>query len=204
MLIYGITGGIGSGKSTVSALLEQQGFRVFNADAVGRELLGKKSGLTEEVLRRFPGVGLADGGIDRRLLAERVFADAQALRTLESLMHPVIWSELTAHIEALDPRPPLCFLEAALLADYDVPVRLAGLLLVTAPLSVRLRRVCERDGISREQALARVKSQSSDEEKMRRATYVIDNGGSAADTKQQLKKIIRLIVQKARQQESGN
>ncbi len=194
MLIYGITGGIGSGKSTVAALLEHQGFLVFNADAIGRELLGEKSALTAEVLRRFPTVALADGTVDRSLLGDLVFADAQARQSLEGLMHPAIWRELVARIEALESRPPVCFLEAALLADCEVPVRLTGLVLVTAPLSVRIRRVRKRDGINREQVLARVRAQSSDEHKMLQATYVIDNGGSAAETKHQLKEIIRLIA----------
>ncbi len=193
MLIYGITGGIGSGKSTVAALLEHQGFLVFNADAIGRELLGEKSALTKEVLRRFPTVALPDGTVDRSLLGDLVFADAQARQSLEGLMHPAIWRELLARIEALKPRPPVCFLEAALLADCEVPVRLTGLVLVTAPLSVRIRRVRKRDGINREQVLARVRAQSSDEHKLQQATYVIDNGGSSAQTKHQVKEIIRLI-----------
>jgi dephospho-CoA kinase len=194
MLIYGITGGIGSGKSTVATLLQQQDFLVFNLDVIGRELLGKKSALTEKVLGRFPAVALPDGSIDRRQLGELVFADSQALRKLEGLMHPAIWRELLARIEALESKPAVCFLEAALLADHDVPVRLVGLLVVTAPLSVRIRRVCKRDGITREQALARVRAQSSDEHKMLHATHVIDNGRSQADTKRQVEEILRLIA----------
>jgi dephospho-CoA kinase len=194
MLIYGITGGIGSGKSTVAGLIEQQGFLVFNADAIGRELLGKRSALTKKVLRNFPTVALKDGAIDRRKLGELVFADSRARETLEGLTHPAIWREFLTRIEALESPPVVCFLEAALLADCEVPVPLAGLLLVTAPLPVRIRRVRKRDGISREQALARVRAQSSDEQKMLKATHVIDNGRSPADTKHQVEEVLRLIA----------
>jgi dephospho-CoA kinase len=194
MLIYGITGGIGSGKSTVAGLLKQSGFVVFDADAIGRELLEKGATLTQEVLKHFPTAGLPDGSVDRRRLGELVFADAKARQALEGLMHPPIWKELFARIAALQPQPWLCFLEAALLADCEVPVKLAGLLLVTAPLSIRISRVCRRDGVSQEQALARIWAQSSDEYKTRKATHIVDNEGSLDNTKQQVQDIIRLIA----------
>ena len=186
MLIYGITGGIGSGKSTVSGLLKERGFLVFDADTIGRELMQPGSPLTAKIIERFPSAVVSDGVLDRRRLGELVFADSQARETLEGLVHPAVWRELFARIVAVRPQPKLCFLEAALLVDCELPFQLAGLLLVTAPEAMRIQRVCKRDGISHEQALMRVRAQSSDEHKMLRATHIIDNGSERAETIRQV------------------
>lgn len=197
MLIYGITGGIGSGKSTVAALIKERGFSVFDADAIGRELLAKNSALIREVHRYFPASILPNGEVDRRLLADLVFSDPTALRNLEALVHPAVWREVDERLKALQPQPALCFLEAALLADIDVPLPLVGLLLVTAPESVRIRRVRERDRVSQEQARSRMRAQSNDEHKKRKATYIIDNGGSLIETERKVEEFLQTIVRES-------
>jgi dephospho-CoA kinase len=186
-IIIGITGNIGSGKSTVAALLREMGYPVLDADLLAeraREL--KKAELKALFPEAFRGEEL-----DRRRLAQLVFQDPQRLKALEDLIHPEVRRLLEAELARLE--APLVFVEIPLLFEKGWEERLQGTLLVAAPLEERLKRVMARSGLSREEVLARERAQMPEEEKRRRATWVLENRGSLEELKAQVQALLQEI-----------
>ncbi|GAB5602485.1 dephospho-CoA kinase [Thermus sp. FJN-A] len=171
-IIIGLTGNIGSGKSTVSALLRGMGYPVLDADALAERAREAKK---PELKRLFPEAFRGEE-LDRRALAALVFADPERLRALEALIHPEVERLLREELARLE--APLVFLEIPLLLEKGWEKRLHGVVLVVAPLEERVKRVMARSGLSREEVLARERAQMPEEEKLRRATWVVANTGS--------------------------
>lgn len=175
----GLTGGIGAGKSSVARLLVGHGAALIDADAVARAVLAPDTEGLRAVVRAFGGEVLAaDGSLDRDVLAARVFADASARRTLEGITHPRIGAETARLLAALPPDAlvvhdvPL-LVELHLMAEYDLVV------VVQAPLPVRLQRLAER-GLPAEQARERIAAQASDDDRRLVADVLIDNSDDEA------------------------
>ncbi|MCK9895387.1 dephospho-CoA kinase [Frankia sp. AgB32] len=176
----GLTGGIGSGKSAVSARLAARGAAVIDADRIAREVVAAGTLGLAAVLAEFgPDVAAPDGSLDRPALGRVVFADPAARGRLEAIVHPLIRSETQRRIAGLAPGGiavhdiPL-LVETGATGTYDL------VLVVEAPCELRLSRLAER-GLPREEALARMASQASDEQRRAAADLVIDNGGSLDD-----------------------
>ncbi len=183
-IIIGITGNIGSGKSTVAALLRARGYPVLDLDA----LAGRARDNQEEALKRLFPEAVVAGRLDRRALGRLVFSDPEKLRALEAVVHPEIGRLLAEELSRLE--APLVFLEIPLLFEKGWEERLHGTLLVTAPLEERVRRVMERSGLSREEVLARERAQMPEEEKRQRATWVLENAGSLEDLQSALERVL--------------
>lgn len=184
MITLGITGGIGSGKSTVARRLgKKNGARVVFADELARELMEKDSDLREELSRLFgPGIYDENDSLDRTGLAARVFEDREALEQLNRAVHPVVRGETLRRIEeARDEDVQLFVYEAALLFEAGWNHPFDKTILVEAPREARIRRVMERDGASREDVLARMNTQIDPAEARRRADIVLDNSDSEED-----------------------
>lgn len=171
-IIIGITGNIGSGKSTVAALLRSWGYPVLDLDALAARARENKE---EELKRLFPEA-VVGGRLDRRALARLVFSDPERLKALRAVVHPEVRRLLMEELSRLE--APLVFLEIPLLFEKGWEGRLHGTLLVAAPLEERVRRVMARSGLSREEVLARERAQMPEEEKRKRATWVLENTGS--------------------------
>jgi len=200
MLTYGLTGGIGSGKSTVAEMFREKGIPTFDADELGHELLAAGGPLAASILTRHPDCKTSSSLIDRRKLALKVFSSPDERRWLEDLLHPAIWKAFTVQRELLPrPRPPACLLEGALLVEsrsHDFRMAgLAGLLVVTAPVAIRLRRLQVRDKTSREHLENRLAAQLPEHDKILAANYLVDNSKEADDTLRQVQKIYSLIIQ---------
>jgi dephospho-CoA kinase len=183
-IIIGLTGNIGSGKSTVAAFLREMGYPVLDADllsARAREL--KKA----ELKALFPEAFLGEE-LDRRRLAQLVFSDPQKLRALEELIHPEVRRLLEEELSRLE--APLVFVEIPLLFEKGWEGRLQGTILVAAPLEERLKRAMARSGLSREEVLARERAQMPEEGKRRRATWVLENRGSLEDLRAQVQALL--------------
>ena len=183
-IIIGLTGNIGSGKSTVAAFLRDMGYPVLDADLLAeraREL--KKT----ELKALFPEAFLGEE-LDRRRLAQLVFSDPQKLRALEELIHPEVRRLLEEELSRLE--APLVFVEIPLLFEKGWEGRLQGTILVAAPLEERLKRAMARSGLSREEVLARERAQMPEEEKRRRATWVLENRGSLEDLRAQVQALL--------------
>ncbi len=171
-LLIGLTGSIGSGKSTVARYLRELGVTVLDADEYARE---GALVLQKEICHQFPEVCL-EGVIDRKKLSEHVFSDAAARARLEGILHPYVRSRLEAEVEHLTKSGvDLIVLEIPLLFESGWDKRLDGVLVVAASLENRLKRLAERSRLSEASATARDRAQMPQEEKIKRATWVIWN-----------------------------
>ena len=184
MLIVGLTGGIGAGKSTVARLLAERGADVIDVDALGRQVLEPGGRAQAGVAAAFgPGVLAADGSIDRAALAKVVFADAAALARLTAISHPAINEELVARLRALPPGA-IAVLDMAVLAEselgrVDDPYRYTFVVIVEAPRELREERAVAR-GSDRDDVRRRMAQQATDEQRRALADVVITNDGTPA------------------------
>lgn len=173
-----ITGGIGSGKSTVAHIIEELGYPVFSADAVARGIYDDPF-VRKELCTRFPSCMNA-GNLDRAALAEIVFTDATALQTLDAITHPVIMRHLWDLMEAVQSDSMLVFAEVPLLLEGGYENTFDGVIVVRRPLEQRIQAVSRRDGLTREQVLARIKNQFDYKKNSLLGHTVIDNDGNMA------------------------
>lgn len=174
MLKIGITGGIGSGKSTVCKVFEQLGIPVFYADSAAKEVMVNDNQLVESIVNIF-GIDayLADGNLNRSHLANIVFNDESQLAKLNALVHPAVFRAFSKWLSVQNSHYVLK--EAALLFESGSYKQCDKTILVSSPLDLRISRVMLRDGSSREQVQARIDKQFSDVEKMKLADYFIVN-----------------------------
>lgn len=180
MIVIGLTGGIGSGKSTVAAMFKELGATVIDADQVAHELVEPDQPLFEAVAAAFGReiVGTS-GRLDRQRLGAIVFADAVARRRLEALLHPAIIVECERRIrQAAGSGGAVCLVDAALLIESGWHTRCDAVILVEASEAVRIERLVRFRGLSRDDAMRRIRAQMPPQEKRRYAHYVIENEGS--------------------------
>ncbi|MDL2344678.1 dephospho-CoA kinase [Deinococcus sp. MIMF12] len=175
----GLTGSIGAGKSTVAALLRQRGLTVLDADEVAREVT-RDPAVLAEIGAEFPGV-VQGGELDRAELAARVFGDPAQLAVLNAVTHPRVRARMLAlEREAAQRGEHWTVQDVPLLFEGGLEKQMDAVLVVDAPLETRISRVTARSGLSRGEVLARDARQMPAEEKRRRATVVLDNGGDPA------------------------
>ncbi len=190
MRVVGLTGGIASGKSTVSAMFRELGAEVIDADQVARDVVEPGTPGLEEVARRFPGVVDATGRLDRVALGRRVFADPAERRALEAILHPRIREEVARRTEALARAGVTVVLyDAALLIENGLHRGMDGVVLVSAPEEAQRARLAARDGLDAAAITARLAAQLPLADKRAHATWVVDNGGSLDETRAQVRRI---------------
>ena len=204
--VVGLTGGIGSGKSSVASLLRALGALLIDADAIVHELQGPGSPLLGEMVREFgPGILDANGALARETLGQIVFADAEKRARLGAIVHPRVGVEMARRLEAARARHvPLVVLDVPLLLEGRAAGRTGAsglpyeaVIVVWAPESVQLERQMRRDGRNRDEALRRIRAQMPLDEKRRLADHVIDNSGSFEDTERQVRALYRQLVAEA-------
>ncbi|HIQ63142.1 MAG: dephospho-CoA kinase [Christensenellales bacterium] len=178
MWVIGLTGGIASGKSTAARMLSELGAAVVDADEIARALTGPGGAAADAVMKRF-------GTLDRRALAARIFADEQERRALNAMVHPLVRRAMQEAVAALD--APAAVLDVPLLFEAGMDDLCDEIWVVHVPTDVQLARVMERDGLAREAALARIRSQMPTEEKLRRADCAIDTSGPLEQTQARLR-----------------
>jgi dephospho-CoA kinase len=194
MRIIGLTGGIATGKSTVSAILRELGAAVIDADELARQVVEPASTVLSEIDRRFPGVVGDDGRLDRTRLAERIFSNPEDRAALDALLHPRIQKLFVEKTAALAQQgEQLVIYDAALLIENSLHEKMDGVILVTAPRETQITRLRERNGLTRAQAEARLSSQMPLEEKLRFARWSIDNSADLATTRAQVDQVWRSI-----------
>ena len=194
MRVLGLTGNIGSGKSTVARLLAARGVPVVDADQIAREVVQPGRPAHREIAERFPGVIGPDGALDRKALAALVFNDSREREALNQITHPRIAEEVSARLGALaSAGRPLAVYEAALIVENGLHRGLDGLIVVTAPEEAQIARLKARDGMSEAEARARIAAQLPAADKLRHATYVIDNQGSEADLAAQVDRLLEKL-----------
>ena len=183
MFVIGLTGGIGSGKSTVSDMLRAKGAAILSADQIGHEVYRPGTPVWEQVVAAFGRqVVAADGQIDRRKLGQIVFGDPQARQRLNAITHPPMRQMMADRLEELRQQGArVVVLEAALLIEAGWADLTDEVWVTVVSPQVAAQRSMERSGLSREQAEARIASQLSDEERVQRAQAVIDTDCSLAE-----------------------
>lgn len=194
----GLTGGIGSGKSTVARMFAEQGVPVVDADQIARDVVAPGTDGLAEIRAAFGDSILApDGSLDRKALGERVFADADARKQLEAILHPrIARASMARFAELASEGHPYAIYEAALLVENGSHRMMSALIVVTASEATQLARVQARDGLSEAEARARMAAQLPLEEKVRVADYVIENDGDVEDTRARAREVHRALIER--------
>lgn len=197
MALYGLTGGIGAGKSTVCRLLEELGVTVVGADDVGRQVVAPGSkGLAAIVAAFGPGVLDESGTLNRRALGNLVFGDAAKRRQLEDIMHPLVKEHSQAiFTELTRAGVPIVVYESALLFETNRHQEMQGVIVVTASEAARVARVQQRDGSTEAAVRARIQAQMDEAAKRQRADYVLDNNGDLDDLRRQVQALVARLHQ---------
>ncbi len=199
MNVYGLTGGIASGKSTVARILRARGIPVIDADEVAREVLEPGTPGLAAVLEAFgPTLVRPDGALDRDALARIIFSDPEARQRLNQIVHPRVQAAMAERVLQLASEgAPLAIMDIPLLYEARDPASFAGIIVVYVTPETQLARLMHRNGYTHEEAGARIRSQMPLAEKARRATYVIDNEGTGAETEAQIDLLLERLTMEA-------
>jgi len=196
----GLTGGIGSGKTTAARRFAELGALVYHADEISRRSIEPGAACYRRVVDAFgEGILKTDGAIDRKQLAQIVFSDETKRETLNAIIHPYVIEQLFSLAERDLANQPgaIAVFEVPLLFESGLHERMDANILVACDAESRIRRVAERDGISREQVLSRMRAQMPEEEKRLRADYILDNN----DSKEALLRQVDLLYETLKAEE---
>ncbi len=192
MLKVGLTGGIGSGKSSVSALFSDWGAYIFDADSVAKEILNHNETAQGEIIAEF-GTDILDGNnsIDKQKLARVAFQDENHQLRLNTIIHPYVFSEIDSKFDIIlaNKEHEIFVVDAALIYESGADTHMDYVIVVTSHLRLRTQRVMERGGLTREEFLDRVDLQWPDEDKVHMADFVIHNNGTETDLLEESKKV---------------
>jgi dephospho-CoA kinase len=196
MLKVGLTGGLASGKSFVGNAFASLGCRLIKADEIGREVMQPGGEAFEPVVREFgPGILAPDGSIDRRRLASLVFDFPDRLAALNRLVHPPVIRRQDQQLNEIAARDPgaIVVVEAAVMIEAGTYRRLDKMVVAVCTEEQQVDRAMRRSGLTREEALARIRRQMPLEEKRRYADYVIDTSGTEEETLRQVQEVYNLL-----------
>ena len=189
MLLVGLTGGIASGKSTVSAMLAERGAEVIDADHIARQVVMPGTPAWCKIRDHFgPGVLHPDGQLDRQALADIVFADKSKLALLNEITHPAIFARIADRLEAHHGQDVVVVLDAALLIEAGLAEGVDVVVVVHSPREIQVERLAAK-GVGATDARNRIAAQLEPEKRLARADIVIDNGGSLEDLGRQVDKL---------------
>jgi len=191
MIKIALTGSIGMGKSTVAKMFEAAGLPVFDADSVVRQLQGPGGALVDRIGQLFPGT-VRCGTLDRDCLAQIVLEDPAKLAALENIVHPAVQDWRRAFTDKHAGAPVLMF-EIPLLFETGGEAEFDKVIVVSAPMEVQRERVLQRRGMTPAKFQSILKRQTPDEEKRRRADFVIDTGGDLSTTQAQVRDILACL-----------
>ena len=197
MLKVGLTGGIGSGKSSVSSLFEEWGAFIFDADAVAKDILNNDSTAQSEIIAEFgTDVLNKDGKIEKNKLSRIAFQDEDHQLRLNTTIHPYVFRKIDSSFDKIlqKGKHDMFCVDAALIYESGADAHMDYVIVVTSHLRLRTERVMERGGLTREEFLRRLELQWPDEDKTHMADYVIHNNGTREDLMGESKKVFDLLV----------
>lgn len=176
-MVIGITGGIGSGKSTVCLIFDLFGIPVYNSDVRAKELMNTNPNLIQSIQANFGPEVYVDGNVNSTVLARKVFSDPAALKQLNALVHPVVSRDFDEWKDQFEKTHIVK--EAAILIESGAYKQCDRVIVVEAPENLRIKRVMVRDGVPNEEVKARIRNQMSEAERRVHSDYIIDNSGDA-------------------------
>jgi len=189
VILVGLTGGIGSGKSTISSLLEGKGAVIIDADAIVREVQLPGSAVLAELAEKFGSEVLAaDGSLDRQAVANIVFTDPDALKALNAIVHPAVGKEMNRRMIEQRTTDHVVVLDIPLLTE-NPREGLQGKIVVDVPVEVQVERLVKYRGFDEADARARISRQATREQRLATADFVVDNSGDLADLQPQIDKL---------------
>ena len=174
-MVVGITGGIGSGKSTLSKRFREAGFAVYDTDSAARRLQNENAAIREQISALFGSVAYTDNVLNRKYIAGIVFKQPELLQKLNAIVHPAVRADFKMWAEQHKSEKVL-FLECAILFQGEFHKLVDKIILVTAPQAIRIQRVVKRDGFSESQVLERINNQLTDAEMAAKSDLIIDTG----------------------------
>lgn len=191
MKLYGLTGGIATGKSTVSRMFLEAGVPLIDADVLAREAVAPGSPALAQIAARFPGVVSEAGVLDRKALGERIFSDPAERAALNAITHPRVRELSLERSRAIAATgAPFALYDVPLLIESRLHEGMDGVILVYCPPEVQRARLMARDALTQAQADARLASQLPIDEKRRFARWIIDNGGTLEATRAQVEQVL--------------
>ncbi|MCP3142474.1 dephospho-CoA kinase [Pyxidicoccus xibeiensis] len=195
MHVFGLTGGIASGKSTVTRMLRELGAHVLDADVLAREVVEPGTPGLAAVAERFPGVLGPDGRLDRVKLGARVFSDPAERAALNAIIHPLVRDAFAAKVQALEAQGvERVIYDVPLLIESGMHGWMEGVVVVWVPRDVQKARLMSRDGLDAAAAEARLAAQLPLDEKRAHATWLIDNSQDVASTRAQVESVWRAML----------
>lgn len=195
MIRIGLTGGIGSGKTTVAGMFEDLGVAVYNSDREAKRLMNEDPGIRSAIIALFGEQAYENSALNRKLLAEKAFKDKELLIKLNQIVHPTVRKDFKAWIKRQE--GPYVIQEAAILFENGGYKEFDKMILVTAPKKVRIARIKKRDNLTEKAILERMQHQWPVKKKKELAQYVIKNK-NLEDTRTQVRKIHDQILQESR------
>lgn len=192
MKLIGITGGIGSGKSTIAKVFTSMGYPVYNSDTRAKELINNNQNLINSIKQTFGEDIYNSEGLDRKKMGGIVFNNPEKLKLLNSIIHPAVGKDFEDWVATQ--KTSFVLKEAAILFETGIYKSLDYTILVTAPKTTRIDRVIKRDNTSKEEVLSRMKNQWSEEKKTLLADYIIDNSGDKLVIPQVIEIIKQLTI----------
>lgn len=196
-LVIGLTGGIASGKSTISSILKAVGWPVIDADLIARQIVMPGSKGLEQIVNRFgPQMLNSDGTLDRKKLGKMVFDDPKKLSDLDKIEHPLIQEAIDSQLDEFKKQHlPVVVLDVPLLFETGMDEECDLTVLAVVDQATQLKRLMKRDQISKMDAVKKISSQMSLKEKMQRADVIIDNNGTLEQTRSQVAELVDRVSQ---------
>lgn len=211
MLVAGLTGGIATGKSTVSGILERAGAIIIDADKIAFDAVKKGTSAWQQIVDHFgEDLLLPSGEIDRPALGDIVFKNPAEKQALNRIVHPFVFGEVAERLKVIEQQSPdaVVIMDVPLLIESGMHRGMSDVIVVYAPENMQLKRLMDRDALSEADAMARIRSQMPIEEKKALASRVIDNGGDLETTKKETLVMLEELRAKVRTQgrdgESGH
>jgi len=190
-----VTGNIGSGKSTFSKFIEEEGFKVIYADELSKDILSEDTSVKEKVIKKFGKESYQNGKLNKKFLTEKVFSNNQNLAHLESILHPVVIKKSVDLMNSCLNKDDLVFLEAALIYEADMEDLFDYVILIAADRELRFKRKKQSDGYTEEQFAERENLQIPQDEKRKRADFIFENNSDLKSFKQKAKLLFILLNQ---------
>ncbi|MXV39039.1 dephospho-CoA kinase [Flavobacteriaceae bacterium Ap0902] len=187
MTIIGLTGGIGSGKSTVGKILESYGMPLYNSDLRARQIMNESPEIIRSLKKWYGEEIYVNNLLDRKKLGAAVFADREQLTRLNKLVHPIVFKDFDDWVS--EQNTDFIVKEAAILLEVESHTDCDAIITISAPEELRIKRVMDRDDTTRQLVLDRMSKQWTDEEREAKSDYILHNDGNLADLEKQVKNL---------------